>query len=282
MNRLIFSLVAFLLLTGCRQGKFDSTGIAARVGDHVLTIEDVARNVPPGLDAADSARMARNYVNNWAEEQAVILMAEKFIPDTKEIEKMVEDYRRQLLMWEYRRQMTLQNGKETPAEEDINEYYSNHKSVLKLQRPIIKGIYIKLPEDAKEVAEIRKLYRSEKTTDMDKLEKLVDHAVNYEYFRDRWVDWSNIELRIPAKELDADPDNYPATHDHLEVKSDGYVYFLAISDHKKPGEIMPIDYARAYIVEALERENAVTYDKSLRKQLLDKAYREGIAEIFID
>lgn len=280
--RVLFVFCCTLFFCACSDKKVDTTGVAARVGDRELRFEEVARNVPPGMSEADSTRIARLFITNWLEEQAVMLMAERQIPDTKEIDRMVEEYRRQLLMWEYRRQMTLKNGMPAPDNDEIDRYYDNHKGTLKLKRPIIKGIYIKLPDDAPEVPEIKKLYRSAKTQDLDKLENLMDRAVNYDYFRDKWVDWSQIEERIPSVELDADPDNFPVTHDHLEVTADGYVYLLDISDYMKAGETMPVDFARNYVIEALERENAVTYDKTLRKQLLDKAIHEGVANIYVD
>lgn len=282
MKFLAVSLLSLLILSGCSKKSTDNSGLAARVGDRVLTLEEVARNVPPGIESADSARIARNFVNNWVEEQSVTLMAEKMIPDTKEIEEMVAEYRRQLLMWEYRRQMTLKNGMPMHDEADINDYYEKHKNILKLTRPVIKGLYIKIASNAKELPEIKRLYRSTKINDMDKLEKLVDNAVNYEFFRDNWVEWGSVESRIPAKELEQNPDLFPVTHDHLEVTADGYTYLLDIDDVLKAGDTTPMDVARASIIEALDRENAVTYDKSLRRQLFDKAFREGIAEIFIE
>ena len=252
------------------------------MGDRRLTTEDLQRNIKPGLQPADSARAAKLFINDWLETEASTQMAERLLPGTDEIDRMVEEYRRQLLMWEYRRNMTLQQNRKLPSDSDIMNYYNNHMAVLKLQRPIVKGLYIKIPEDSRQISKIRTLYRSTKTEDLDKLEKMLDEAVTYEYFRDTWVDWSTLESRIPAKEFDINPDEFPVSHDHLELKADGYVYFLDISNSKKAGETMPPDFARAFIVEAIERENAVAYDKTLRRQLLDKAVREGVAQIYVD
>lgn len=276
-----YSIAAVALTASCTSKEIDTTGLAARVGEHTLTVEEVVRNIPTSLHDADSVKFARNFINNWVEEQAVTLMAEKNIPDTEAIEKMVDDYRRQLLMWEYRRAMMQKEGFATPPDSAIERYYSQHSANMKLERPIIKGLYIKIPDDAKEVAEIRKLYRSHDLGDLDKLEKLLGRAVNYEYFRDTWTDWGPVEARIPSKELDTNVDAYPLTHDHLELTADGYVYFLDISATLAAGSPMPIDYARANVIEALKRENTVTYDKQLRRQLLDQAVEQGIAEIYI-
>ena len=275
-------LLAGLFVASCSQKKFDPTGLAARVNDRTLSIEEVQKNIPHGLPSTDSTRVARLFINNWVEEQAITAMAEKNIPETAEIDRMVEDYRRQLLMWEYRRQLTLRNEENLPDDEEVKEYYEIHKSALKLQRPVIKGIYIKISEDSPHLKDIRKLYRSDKVEDMDRLEKLMDNdVVSYEFFRDKWTDWSTFELRIPLKELDKSPDNFPITNDFIDLTDDGYVYLLDISDRLEGGETMPLDYAESGIVEALQRENAVAYDKVLRKQITDKALRDGVAEIFV-
>lgn len=281
MKSLSYSIFPILLLASCAKESTDSTGLAARVGAHTLTLEEVQRNTPAGLSSADSLRFVHNYVDNWVEEQAITEMAEKYIPSTEDIDKMVDDYRRQLLMWEYRRAMAQKNGFTQPADSAVDNYYRAHSSHLKLQHPIVKGIYIKIPDNAPELKEIRKLYRSNRIEDFDKLEKLVGKAVNYEYFRDTWTDWESLESRIPAKELANNPDAFPSANKFLDTTNDGYVYLLAISEVLPAGATMPVDYARAGIVEALKRENAVAYDKALRHQLMEEALSEGAAQIFI-
>lgn len=271
-----------LCLIACNENKPDTTGLAAIIGDKTLTLEEVSRNVPPSLSGTDSLRFANHFINQWVEEQAITVMAEKSIPDTREIDRMVDDYRRQLLMWEYMRAMTQQNATTDPTDKEIASYYEKNKQKLILTRPAVKGLYIKLPADAPETGDIRKLYRSEKFSDIDKLEKLLTHAVNYEYFRDVWTDWGELESRIPSKEIDDAPDNFPINNDHLEVKADGYIYFLNITESMPAGGTMPLEIARTHIVESLKREAALSYTRQLRKQLFDKALDEGVAKIFVD
>lgn len=276
----IIPAILLLAVASCAREAMDTTGLAARVGTRSLTVEEVQRNIPAGLSQADSLKFASNYINDWVEEQAVTAMAQKYIPSTEAIDRMVDDYRRQLLMWEYRRAMAQRNGFQAPPDSAVEKYYSEHASQLKLQRPVVKGLYIKIPDNAKELKEIKRLYRSDKIEDLDRLEKLVDKAVNYEYFRDKWTDWGTLESRIPARELENNPDAFPVTHKFLEVSNDGFVYLLAISDVVAAGQPMPLDYARLNIIEALKRENAVAYDKALRRQLADEAIADGTAEIF--
>ena len=86
------------------------------------------------------------------------------------------------------------------AEDSPRAYYEEHKDDFKLERPMVKGVYLKLLDDAPKLKQIRRLYRSDSPGDIDKLEKAaIGTAIHYDYFRDSWIDWEQIENRIPVE-----------------------------------------------------------------------------------
>lgn len=273
-----------LLTSGCQK---DPTGMkvgdgtaVARVADDFLTVDEVRAAIPAGVTGEDSMTIARAYMRNWIEEHLIGRIAVKNIPDMAEIDRMVNDYRNQLIMWEYRRRMYEENeGDMNFGREAVDAYYVRHRDELKLQRPVVKGIYLKVPDDNPNLATIKRLYRSRKTDDIDKLEKLLQGVVAYDHFRDRWVDWGQVEQRIPLEELDANPDAYLASHDFIKTSTDGFTYLLDISDKAMAGTTMPIDYARGYIQDALTRENRLNYDRRLIRQLYEDALNDGDVEV---
>lgn len=278
----VAALVTFImLLAACAEKKIPVDDPAARVGDRWLSKTEVRRNLPVGITGQDSVKAANAFINNWVENEASMLVAERNIPDTKEIDRLVEDYRRELLMWEYRRRKIDENISDpvlTPQQ--ITDYINRHAQDYTLDHVIIKGIYIKIPEDAPELDEVRRIYKSDRGDDIDKLDKLVGSAVNYEYFRDRWIDWRHIEERIPFDGFDNNPDAYPVNQKNLDHKFDGYVYLLHITDVMKPGNPMPESYAEPFVIESIRRENALEYDKTLRQLLTSDALSDGTAQIF--
>lgn len=287
MGKLVMALAGIVLTataTGCHrdpEGMKVGDGVAvARVADVFLTVDEVKGVIPAGTSSADSLSIAKAYIRNWVEEQLVGNIAARNIPDMTEIDKMVKEYRNQLIMWEYRRRMYEENASEqTFPREAVDAYYVRHRDELKLERPIVKGIYLKVPDDNENLAAIKRLYRSRRTEDIDKLEKLLSGVIAYDHFRERWVDWSQIEQRIPLPELDADPDAYLRSHDHIETSVDGFTYLLDVTEKIDAGQTMPIDYARAFITDALRRENRLNYDRQLIRQLYDDALEDGEVEI---
>lgn len=276
-----YNLLLLSILCSCGGESYDTSTLAAVVGDSELTIEEVKSNVPSGLSETDSLKFVDQYVNNWIEEQVISQEAESIIPDIEEIDRMVDAYRRQLVILRYRQLMESGDFIKKPDKAQVEEYFNNHIENFKASRPLVKGLYIKVPEQAKEVKEIKRLYKSREPEDLDSLERLTVSATSYDYFYDRWVDWGQIETKIPLSELDSEPDRFPLNNDNLELLNDGYWYLLIISDRVKTGETLPLEYAYDIIVDALERENAITGSRDLRQSLTQKALDEGKAKIFL-
>lgn len=276
-----YNLLFLSILCSCGGKSYDTSTLAAVVGDSELTLEEVRSNVPSGLSEADSLKFVDQYVNNWIEEQVISQEAESIIPDIEEIDRMVDAYRRQLVILRYRQLMESGDFIKKPDKAQVEEYFNNHIENFKASRPLVKGLYIKVPEQAKEIKEIKRLYKSREAEDLDSLERLTVSATSYDYFYDRWVDWGQIETKIPLSELDSEPDRFPLNNDNLELLNDGYWYLLIISDRVKTGETLPLEYAYDIIVDALERENAITGSRDLRQSLTQKALDEGKAKIFL-
>lgn len=280
-RHILITVSAITLFASCEKKTQPIDDPAARVGNRWLSKSEVRRNIPAGVSESDSMKAANAFINNWVENEAAMIVAERNIPDTEEIDRLVENYRRELLMWEYRRRMADENVSEPVVTDSrLDEYISSHPGDFILSGPVVKGIYIKIPEDAPELADILKIYKSDRTDDIDRLDKLVGSAVNYEYFRDKWKDWQHIEDRIPYDGFDKNPGAFPFTTRNLEHRFDGYVYLLHITDVVKPGSPMPTDYARPFVIEAIRRENALEYDKTLRQLLTAEALEDGTAQIF--
>ncbi len=281
IGQLILTAGCMLILHSCAEKPQPITDPAARVGNRWLSKAEVRRNIPAGVSGQDSIKAANAIIKNWVENEATMIVAERNIPDTEEIDKLVENYRRELLMWEYRRRKIEENVIEPMmTEQQLDEYISKHAGAYILDHPIIKGIYIKISDNAHELNDVRQLYTSDKADDIDKLDKLIESAVSYEYFRDTWRNWHHIADRIPYDGFDSNPEEYPMVKKNLDHRFDGYVYLLHITDVISPGKPMPASYAKPFVIESIRREKALDFDKTIRQLLTSEALADGTAQIF--
>lgn len=275
------SLIATVALMGCAtmlpgckeklEGDNDPD-LIVRVGKQRLTRQDLDKALAHGLPQADSMRLARAYIRSWIDARVMGEVASKNIPDMSEIDRMVEEYRNQLIAWEYRRLMFLQNGHMEFNDDSIASFYERNAHNYILERPVVKGVYIKIDDKSPSLAAVRKLYRSRKDDDIDKLEKEdFKGVIHYDYFRDRWVDWEQIETCIPL-EITSTPDLFLATHDHAEVSQNGFTYLLDISDFRRTGARMPLEIAEEHIRRDLFNTRRREYDAKLIMDL----YKQGL------
>lgn len=253
----------------------------AMVGASVLTKDQLSKAMPGGLNRADSSRFASAYIRRWIDSRLISDIAASEI-DMSEIDRLVEDYRNDLIEMEYRRQMFESHINATFPDDSLRKYYNEHAGDFILERPMIQGIYLKVPDDAKNLQTIRRLYRSDNQADIDKLEKeVLASAIHYDYFRDKWIDWEQIESRIPY-DFGDDAASFLRKHDHFETTAGGFAYLLGIKDILPAGTQMPFDNAKPLIAERMTARLRQTYDATLLSDLYKNALEKGRIQLFVE
>lgn len=274
-------IVIFAVACTDKSAVGDGSQILVRVGNSTLTKNDLVKAVPGGLSKVDSAHYSRAYIRKWIDSHIVSDIASAEI-DMDDIDRMVNDYRNRLIALEYKRQMFDAHAANTFSDDTLHNFYVNHNQDFVLERPMLQGVYLKVPEDAPNLAIIRKLYRSDKPQDIDRLEKeVLTSAIHYDYFRDNWIDWEQIELHVPY-DFGNDPDEFLKGREHFETVAGGFVYLLDIKDVLPTGAYMPFDNAKHLIIERLTAHARKEYEKNLMSTLYDKSVKEGKIQLFVE
>lgn len=270
----IFTAAVVILLWGCG-GSSSSVprDAVARVGKTYLAAADVAAHVPAGLGASDSAAFARAYINNWLERRLILRVASEEV-DIENINRLVEEYRADLIMTEYRRRMA-DNAVGDFAIDSLQAYYQAHIADFKLDRPMVKGLYVKIDSAYAQIQTLANLMRSDRADDMDRLDNMASaNALHYDNFKQRWVDWEQIETRIPGV---ADT---PEAGRFAQYNSGGYSYLLSITEIMAAGSPMPFEAAVPMVRERLLNSRRRSYDAALRRDLVQTALAEGKAQLY--
>lgn len=272
----IMAIAVALQLTGCSSNgdvALPADAIAS-VGHNVLTRRELVSNMPAGLSVDDSTAFAKAYIRRWADAHLIEAVAASEI-DIEQIDRLTREYRLELIMNQYRRAMASQ-ADGVFSDDSLMAYYESHKSAFRLERPMLKGIYIKLPSDAQNLKQIKRLYRSDKAEDIDRLEKEANSAaIHYDYFRDRWIDWEQIETRIPMDFTAADV-NVLSSRRWLEVEAQGFIYLLSVSEFLPAQATMPFDAAKSVVRERLLTQRRNAYDAVLRDSLYRSSLESGV------
>lgn len=274
---LVAGLVLFLCSCGEKKAEYVMNNFLVRVGDQYLTPEQVARAVPAGLSPDDSTTFANGYITQWIDSRLVSEYAATEV-DMTEIDRLTEEYRYSLILNEYRRRLFESQADSIP-EDTIAAYYQTHKGDFVADRPYIHGVYLKVPDYAANIRIIRRLYRSDKPADIDRLEKeSLSSAIHYDYFRDHWVDWEQIESRIPY-DFGDDPMPWLRQHKTLDHTAGSFVYLLHIVEVLPPGTIMPLEIARPTVISRLLNAQRHSFYEKISHNLYSRALESGRLEV---
>ena len=269
MNICLFCLV--LLCLACSPS-YDHKGKTPLVGvdGHFLYEEDLQAVLPAGLSSDDSLLFADDYVRNWVEEVLLYDKAEENIPDNAEVERLVANYRKSLILHIYQQALIHQKLVAQVTEDEVQSYYRDNQNLFKVDRPLIKGLFIKVPLKAPQLADVRRWYRSDNHEAVEHLEKYsLRNAVKYEYFYDKWLPAADVLDQLPEGGVAAEAALRQKRP--VELADTAFHYFLNVTDYRAVGEDEPYEMARAHARELLLNIRQVEFMRQVREDLYRRA-----------
>lgn len=270
--RLTFCGLWLLLLCLACSPSYDHKGKTplVEVDGRFLYREDLLAVQPAGLSPDDSLLFAEDYVRNWVEEVLLYDKAEENIPDNAEVERLVANYRKSLILHIYQQALIRQKLSAQVTEEEVEAYYRDNNHLFKVDRPLIKGLYIKVPLKAPHLSDVRRWYRSDNHDAVEHLEKYsLRNAVKYEYFYDKWVPAADVLGQLPEGGREAEP--ALAQKRPVELADTAFHYFLNVTGYRAVGEDEPYELARDHARDLLLNIRQVEFMRGVRDDLYRRA-----------
>ncbi|MBR1995669.1 MAG: hypothetical protein IJ989_00220 [Paludibacteraceae bacterium] len=274
MKKYIILITLVCVLYGC--SLFEQkrhSGVVAEYKGKTLTYEEVQRQTI-GMSTEDSARVAEQYIYQWA----INLLEYDVAKDklNKDIERMVEDYRRSLYIHEYEQYLIAQRMSKEVEDTIVKEFYDLHSHHFVLREAIVKGVLLVVPNGAPNMDLLRKnIQHPEEEENIEWIEKFAyQYAAGYELFLDDWKTVSQIILRMPFEKDDLNK-QLKATR-QIELQDSINTYLLQVTDLYQANQPMPIEYARPEIEKIMLAQRQVNFIQQERIGLYEKAIKEGI------
>ncbi len=275
-----YSIVGFaaamllLAMTACNNaGSSINDDPLVRINEKILTKGMVYQAIPNSLSKDDSTIFAQDYINRWIRSELLISKAElNLTPKEKDVAKLLEEYRRSLLIHQYQQKLLEQKYSPLITGSEISSYYTDMEDNFKLSRPIIKGVFVIVPQSAPNIDNLEKLYRSDDSEDLVKLEAYCfQNAKKYEVFLDHWLVIDDIDKFLPERlnrvERFVKNNTYYHTSDSL------YQYFLSIKDYKLSNELAPLEFVEDKIKAILLNKKRLEFIKQLESDMYEEALK---------
>jgi hypothetical protein len=131
-----------------------------------LYFDQIQDIIPPNVSKKDSAVIADSYVRKWVTDVLLYENAKRNITNKEEIELLLEDYRKSLIIHQYQQKLLQERLPKEPKEEDIRLFYEKYKNQLILKENLIQGILLITPANAPQLDNVRSWvqFREHKST----------------------------------------------------------------------------------------------------------------------
>ena len=244
------------------------------VDDGVLYLEDLKEVMPWGLSESDSTLFAEKYIKNWIKDQLFYENALRNIPDTKDIDRLVENYKRSLIEYEYQRRLIEQKFSSEITEKEVQEFYRDNQRLFVLSESLVRGLFLKIPNRSHDLGEIRKLYTRMDDDSFESIEKYcIRNAGRCDFFYDTWRTVTEIEMLLPA--MDKPLESMLKDNCNFEFKDEDFIYLLNVSKFMPKGGIEPLEHAQTRIRGLLLNSNEVDYMRRIKENLYNTAIEKN-------
>jgi hypothetical protein len=252
-------------------------GTIAVYNGKTITQEQISK-ITAGLNPQDSARIAQQYIQQWATNLIEYDVAKD--QTNKNIEQLVEDYRRSLYLHEYETRLIAQRMPRIIEDTLIQTFYQTHQQHLVLSETILQGLLLVVPNQAPKLDELRKkIQHPEIEENIEWLEKFAyQYAVGYELFTDDWKTTSELFVLMPLEQNNLD--KQLKNKRQIEVQDSINTYLLQVTDLYMKGDEKPITYARKEIEEILLRQRQVEFLQQERNKLYENAIVTGKLKLY--
>jgi len=281
---IIYLLPLFVVLCFCFcDNKENINRPLVIIGDQVLRKEKLDEVIPRGLSTEDSLQAAEHYIRLWITDELVYQQAKQNIQNDKDIERMVEDYRKSLILHAYENSLVAERLDKDIPEEELQAYYQNNEKDFLLNQNIVKGFILKVPLNAGNLKKLKEWCNKEthKTgpSNIQNIEKYcIQNAVIYEYFYDQWKPFDKL-TEIMAYSV-GNPSDFLKNNAFVEFEDESYYYFLNINDYLTTSDKQPYEFAKPRIIDILSNEKRIDFIKKIKNDLYEDAVKSDKVKIY--
>ena len=254
--------------------------LVARVGMTYLYRSELASLMPSGITAQDSVNYSQAFISKWIVGQLKLQEAEMlFSQKESDIDKLVEEYRRSLLVHRLDRHYLEAEPCGEITDKDINAYYNSHKSDFRISQPMVKGEIVAIGESFRRREQLVKWFESSKEESReDFVESCRKNNLLHLQF-DEWVSFSDFLSNLPLLRTSRH-DGLLSSRKTQKIQHNKTYYYFRITNVLKAGDTMPLDMAKENIKQILINRHHADVLHRQEARIMDNAISSGHAKIY--
>lgn len=254
--------------------------LLAEVHGRQLHMSDARSILSPQLSPEDSISRLRAFVQLWVNEAVLLHEAEQRLGAGIDLDDLVRDYRNSLLISNYEKNIVETQVDTVISQQELQEYYQRNKDQYQLERPIVRGYFVKIDRQVDSLADFRSWWDSRDSTDFEKLANFSTRNADVFLLEDStWYTVNDIEGLMPPGTLQSQ-NMKPNTS--LRFTDDDYEYYLRITESVLSKEIAPLSYIREQAVRYIMHKRKLELLEGIKQDLYQKDLEANQIKIYVE
>lgn len=280
----LWAMVLILGMYSCqsKNNTIPSEKAIARAFDIYLTQADISELLIDAKSKEDSFVIIQNYIQNWAKKKVLLDIAENNLSSEQlNISKELEDFKSNLLIYRYQQAYIAQNLDTIVSENEIDNYYTEHKNELILTENIVKAFLVQVPRSFNQMNKLKSIYKSEKTADIKALDVICNkYAYQCNDFNHEWISFDKLLTYLPYNNF-SNKTEFLKNNKSIELTDSNFVYLVDIKEYKLIGELMPKEWgAKQVVIPNILIQRKLKLLNELEKKALDDYIKKNKVEFY--
>jgi hypothetical protein len=274
-------LVLVVVISGsCKREATDAERTTLlEVEGKFLYLDQVQDIIPPNMNKEDSAQIATSFIKKWITDVLIYENAKRNITNKAEIDQLLEDYRKSLIIHQYQQKLIEQKLPKEPTEQEMMSFYEQFEDQFTLKENIIRGFFLVVPANAPKISSVRSWVQSGNTKSLESIEKYsIQNAISYDYFGNQWTAFSEILKKLPVQI--EDPASYISRNRFIEVTDSTKYYFLRIESYRTIGNKEPFEMAKPKISNLIMNKLKAEFISNFEDEIYQDAINNGSVNVF--
>ena len=233
--------IILIFLFSCslvKQNENKDDQIIARVGDKFLLRDEILYQESMG----DSVSVFSNQINDWLKKQLLLKSAYQSDELRLLIDRKVEKYRDDLLLFEFEKLMLMSNPSQEVSLVELENYYDENIEDFILPFNLVQALYAKISLQVPGLNTFISYFRRYPNTDTDKVLSFIYQFSEKSFIEDSiWVKFDDIVIGTPFPN-NIDKNNFLKNRTFYQMRDDEYVYLIKILDKKLKGDFSPLNF----------------------------------------
>lgn len=278
----LIGIASLLLLAGCDYfQKSSKEVVVAECYGKYLYESDLIGLVPEGTPTMDSIQRVSTFIDSWIRREVLIHQAESNLNmEELDLKKQLDEYRNSLVIYAYETQLINQKLDTVLSEDEIAEYYEQHKEDFQLRNTMVRVAYVIIPEDSKQKATFQKLMSDPDTLLLQNIDVLAMYYAAKSYLDvDHWMRLDELTNIVPIEIFNAE--SFLKKNKFVCFDMNEHTYMVRFVEYLLEESTSPLEMVRDNIKSVILAQRKQAMLERMKTALYEKAKRDRAFEVYV-